>query len=634
MTTKLQSETSDKPSGNKARWLLALAVTVFLALAAVYAAIIPVFEGFDAQAHYGAAGYYRSDFTPPVLNEQAAKRSYELIAQPPLYYIVSALAATGWPIDEASRVAQASVNAYFDKSLSHRQSISLPDAPFVDLAPAWIARLVALLGGLGVVLCTWWLARLLSPESLTFALAASAVAGLNPQFLFAAITISNDTWASATCALALAAGVDVVVRNRRPRTWLWVGVAFAVGTITKYSGLLVALPLAILFLFYLGQRGWREAAGALGFAVLGFVAVAGWWFVRTWLLYRELVPFNRIAEVLPTGHRAIPYSIPKTLEHIPWLVASFWGVFVSIVAPPMYLDATRWFMILGFVGLAIAAVLLLRRQDRRQVILMAVLLPWLLAVALGVLYRTRTINYGEQGRLGHIGASAFGIAMATGWQAYAPVRWRPVVHWAVAAFMVAISLAIIPFLQQSFGLPPPVVEPPVLERPVEVQFGAGMRLLGADLPAGAALEPGKALPVTLYFMTDEVIEGDYTLFLHVADDQDRLLYQFDGVPVDGRHPTRQWLPGQIFADTHLIQVDKITDDTLATLSIGFYPIDDPRQRQPITNAQGQPIGDRLVLARLRLHAQPVTPPDRPAQPLASWANGIALARADVDRERG
>ena len=65
--------------------------------------------------------------------------------------------------------------------------------------------------------------------------------------------------------------------------------------------------------------------------------VAGWWFVRNWLLYREIVPLERVAEVLPTGHRAEPYTWQRTFEYVPWLIASFWGVFVAVIAPPLYL---------------------------------------------------------------------------------------------------------------------------------------------------------------------------------------------------------------------------------------------------------------------------------------------------------
>ena len=612
-----------------ARWLLAGVVIVFLALALIYAAIIPVFEGFDAQAHYKAITYFRAERQLPILSPETVQRSYELVPHPPLYYVISALAATGWPIDEALDVARASINPYFDKSLSRRQSIVLPSAPWVALAPAWLARIVALAGGLLTIFCTWWLARLIVPATPTFALAAAAVATFNPQFLFTAVTISNDAWAAGMSALVLAMGADAVLRARTPRAWLWVGAAMGVAALTKYSTLFVGVPTAILYLLYLRQHGWRQGATALGLAALGFAGVAGWWFVRNWLLYGELVPLNRMAEILPTMRRPQPFDLARTLEYVPWLIASFWGVFVGVIAPPLYLDVTHWFMGLGLVGIAVAALRLRRNPPRAQVVLFAVLLPWLMVVALIVLHWTRTIEYGEQGRLAHIGASAFGVVMVAGWQAFAPERWRPVVHWAITGFMVAIAVLLVPFLQESFGVPAALAGTPAPDRPLNVRFDGGIRLLGVDLPAGAALAPGQALPLTLYFTTDQPIPDDYTLFLHLADDQDRMLYQFDGVPGEGHHPTRQWVPGQVFTDQHMIRVDEIPADSVATLSLGFYPIADPSARQIAYDGQDQPLGDRLVLAKLRLHPAAAQPAPAPAAPLASWQNGIVLDKAAV-----
>ena len=432
----------------RTRWLLLGLVVVYILVAGVYSAVIPVFEGFDAQAHFAAVQYFRSERSIPELTPATVARSYELIPHPPLYYALSALAAFPWPLEEASAVAKASVNAYFDKSLSTRESITLPGASWQDLAPAWAARFVSTLGGLIVLLCTWWMARRLAPCRPTFALAAAAIAAFNPQFLFTAVTISNDAWSAATAALALALGVDTVVAGRSPRAWLWVGAATGIAALTKYSTLAIVLPLGILYLLYLispvgiegndaarsaaeqalaGRHRWRVAFLALAYAAAGFLVIAGWWFVRNWWLYGEVVPLNRMAEVLPTMRRAEPYTWQRTFEHIPWLIASFWGVFVAVIAPPFYLDATRWFMLIGFggllFGLVLAAVYLRRTHSRpslRGLILYLVLLPWLGVVAAMVLYWTRTVEYGEQGRLAHVGASAFGVAMVAGWQAWLP----------------------------------------------------------------------------------------------------------------------------------------------------------------------------------------------------------------------
>ena len=235
----------------RTRWLLLGLVVVYILVAGVYSAVIPVFEGFDAQAHFAAVQYFRSERSIPELTPATVARSYELIPHPPLYYALSALAAAPWPLEEASAVAKASVNAYFDKSLSARESITLPGAAWQDLAPAWAARFVSTLGGLIVLLCTWWMARRLAPRAPTFALAAAAIAAFNPQFLFTAVTISNDAWSAATAALALALGVDTVVAGRSPRAWLWVGAATGIAALTKYSTLAIVLPLGILYLLYL-----------------------------------------------------------------------------------------------------------------------------------------------------------------------------------------------------------------------------------------------------------------------------------------------------------------------------------------------------------------------------------------------
>jgi hypothetical protein len=190
-------------------------------------------------------------------------------------------------------------------------------------------------------------------------------------------------------------------------------------------------------------------------------------------------------------------------------------------------------------------------------------------------------------------------------------------------------LALVPFLQSSFGLPHTASQPLTPDRPVAASFTGGMQLLGVDMPAGAALEPRKPLPLTLYFTTGTPIPDDYTLFLHVADAEDRLLYQFDGVPLQGRHPTRQWVPGQVFADTHTIVVDDIGQDGLATLSMGFYPIADRSTRVEVYDADGQAIGDRLVLAQLRLHKQGSHPKVAGSGPAGTWQNGIVLDKAEL-----
>ncbi len=108
----------------------------------------------------------------------------------------------------------------------------------------------------------------------------------------------------------------------------------------------------------------------------------------------------------------------------------------------------------------------------------------------------------------------------------------------------------------------------------------------------------------------------------------RLLYQYDGVPVQGRHPTAQWRPGAPFAETFVITSDVLTD-TLALLSLGFYPYDKPGERLAVRDASEAQIGDRLPLAQVRVHSQAPQPEVNQDPPVARWQEGIALAQAQL-----
>ena len=618
---------SDAMQGSRARWILAAAVAIYFTFVAAYALVTPIFEGFDAQAHYAAATFYRAERRLPELTPETVADSYELITQPPLYHALAGLAALGWPVEEARTLAQQSVNLYFDKSLSYRQSVVLPGASPAALAPAWIARFVSALGGLLTLLCTWWLACIVFSRWQWLALASVAVAVLNPQFLYTSISITNDAWSAGMAALALATAAHAALNGRNPRAWLWAGLALALAGLTKYSALLVAVPMGIFWLAYWRRDGWRPALTGAFWAAGGFALLAGWWFARNLWLYGEIVPFERMAAVLPTMRRAVPYDLARTLAHVPWLVASFWGVFVAIIAPPWYLDATRWFMIGGLTGLVPALRFVRRALDGLSLVYLA-LLPWLAIVALSVLYWTQTVEYGEQGRLAHIGASAFGVTMAVGWAGWVPARWRSLMHGLLVAVMLVLATAGFLVLRDAFALPPVVNAIPAPQRAMDVRFDGGMRVVGVDFPAGAAAAPGSSLPVTVYFTTDAPIAEDYTLFIHLAGAGDELLYQFDGVAQAGRHPTRQWVPGVVFSDRYDLPIPGTARPQLATLSLGFYPAEDAVQRRPVMDASGQVLGDRLVVAPVRIVGPEQDSPDAGPR-LARFDNGITLLDAEL-----
>ena len=612
------------------RLLLGLLIALFVGLAALYVWTIPLFDGPDEYAHFAYIGYLAQEKQLPRLDEASASISHQLIQQPPFFYAVAAL-AVGWlPIEEA--LAGAVPNPYLEKGLSYRAYLTLPNvAPESQWAP-YGARLVSLLGATLAVLGTWMLVRRLLPQAAWAAYVAAALVGFNPQFLFSAATITNDTWAAAlpVWALWLATAADA-----SPHPWrVWVGTGALVGAaaLTKYSALAVMVPLAIMALLQCRSRGWRYLVQSAASGALGFGIVAGWWFAYTGLAYGEAIPFTQMVALQPSMRWSPPLDWrDETLwRGVRWLVRSYWGVFgYGIIAPAAYHGVVQNMLLAVIVGYGLWAVRSLFERVNGFGLALLLASSWFVMAFASLLNWMRLMRYTDQGRLLFPAAPALAILIVLGWLAWMPRRIQPWGAAVTVGLMIGLGFSQIETLNTAYAMPPKLTELQAFDRPTEARFEGGMTLLGIDLPAGATLEAGKALPLTLYWTTRSIIPVNYTLFIHLADSENRLLYQFDGVPYGGRHPTRQWLPDQRFADSYTLLVSEVESEGVATLSLGFYPYEDPNQRQSvIAMTTGAVLGDRLTLASVRLLTE-ADPLPFTTIPAARWQKGIELANYET-----
>jgi 4-amino-4-deoxy-L-arabinose transferase-like glycosyltransferase len=618
-------------------WLLGALLTLFVGLALVYSWAIPLYEGPDEYAHLEYTAYLLQAKKLPQLDAATAAISHQLVQQPPLFYALSAV-VVGWlPVDVA--LSSAEVNPYINKNLSHRAYLTLPDAPPESVLAPRAARLVSLLGASLAMLGTWLLARRLLPQSPWAAYVAAAIVGFNPQFLFSAATITNDTWAAALPVWALWLALTATESPHPWRVWFGVGVVVGAAALVKYSALAVIAPLFVVGLRQVQQRGWRDwrflsqnAASAL----LAFLLVAGWWFVRTMLLAGELIPLDRMIALQPGMAWPAPraWSDPSLWQSVSWLLRSYWGVFgYGIIAPAAYHGVVQNMLLVALLGLAVWGVRALLDRASRHWLPLLLAGIWFVCAFAGLVNWMRVMRFTDQGRLLFPAAAAVAILILLGWMAWLPRRLQPWGAAVAVALMVGLGISQVETLHAYYAMPPVLAGEEVYDRPIEARFEGGMTLLGIDLPAGAAVDAGGSLPITLYWTTESIIPANYTLFIHLADSENKLLYQFDGVPYNGRHPTRQWQPGQRFADQHTLTVSKNAleegMDTLAMLSVGFYPYNAITKRQAaVALATGAPLGDRLPLASVRVHA---VAPEIPlsSAPIARWQQGIELASRNV-----
>jgi hypothetical protein len=92
---------------------------------------------------------------------------------------------------------------------------------------------------------------------------------------------------------------------------------------------------------------------------------------------------------------------------------------------------------------------------------------------------------------------------------------------------------------------------------------------------------GDILQVTLFWHTAQRLDTRYKIFLHLTDDQGLLRAQRDAEPLGNLAPTTTWEPRQTIVDHHglLLPADLPPGDYRLTL--GLYPLDDPRARLPV-----------------------------------------------------
>lgn len=137
---------------------------------------------------------------------------------------------------------------------------------------------------------------------------------------------------------------------------------------------------------------------------------------------------------------------------------------------------------------------------------------------------------------------------------------------------------------------------PALANAVAASFGGEVRLLGYEVAADS-LGAGRPLTVTLAWQAEQPMEISYSVFLHLLDQDGRIVAQRDAVPRAGQLPTSLWLSGEVVTDSYLLQPEQPLTPGAYRLIAGLY---DPAsgQRLPVSGAPGESGGDFVALGEV------------------------------------
>lgn len=659
---------------------LPLFLVGFVAVGAIYALVTPLFEISDELWHYPMVKRLADGGGLPVQDLDPAKAGpwRQEGSQPPLYYAVMAL-ATRW-IDTGDMAQVRWLNPHVDNGIitpdgnnnivihTYRET-SWPWAGTV-LAVRLI-RLLSVLLGAGVVYFTYRLALELAPEQYGLALAAAAFAGFTPMFLFVSASVNNDTLAVCLSSAALWLMARWIrVPGRKPeagsralalpaRELVLMGAILGGAALSKESALgLFALAGAAVVYAHLKAAGffdqnrlaWRALRSSLGPCALSLLVVfglagliCGWWYWRNYQLYGDWLGWNAFVAIV--GKRPHPATLAQLWGERVGFMQAYWGLFggVSVPMPDWVYLVLNVMAGLGLLGAGWGAVqtAVRRRATLTSLAQWAMLVGWIILIIIALIRWTST-TWASQGRLIFPAISAISVLLVFGLRRLGrqlSVLFRPlsfVFHPAAAVGFMALLSAAVPFVLIAPHYAPPAAltagQMAAISHRVDADFGGEMKLLGYDLDAASVL-PGGTLKLTLYWQSQMAMDRNWSIFLHLVDDQNIIVAQRDRYPGMGALATTLLTPGQTFADRYVISVPEAAFSPVnAHLEVGLYDLQDGA-RSPLAGAQSASAAlpsspDALAFAPLEIQARPGPIPNAFRQ---NFGNQIELTGYTMDQ---
>jgi 4-amino-4-deoxy-L-arabinose transferase-like glycosyltransferase len=624
MNTNLKS-----PISNIQYPTITLILATFITLGITYSLITPIFEAPDEIYHYFFIKHLADGKGLPVQSPEGPGLWEQEGSQPPLYYLIGALATFWIDTSDAEDLLwhnpQANVGIPLDPGnknvIVHTQRESFP---FRGTALAvHLVRLLSVLLGAGTVFLTYKLALVIFPDQEHLAVGAAALNAFIPQFLFISGAINNDnliTFLASLALLLLTRNIQYPISNSIRilgiRYWILLGFVLGLACLSKLNGLgLLILTAAVLITEAYRRRSARPLVGGM-LALAVALVVAGWWYLRNWALYGDLSGLNMMLAVV--GRGSPPSSLSELWGEFRGLRMSFWalfGWFSILVAPAAYaiLDATSLFALAGLV------VWFVRRFASRQaegrwtggaaLRSLGVLILWLAIVFAGLVRWTWTTP-GTQGRLLFPAISALSILLVLGLSQLVPGRYAKITVSVMSlAMFVFAALCPLLYIGPAYAKPSTLSAdevPPDVVR-LNVDFGSKIRLLGYQLDREEActersrsIRPGESLGITLYWQSLVEMKENYYLFIHLLGRRRELVGNEDTYHGWGTYPTSLWKPEEIIADTYQLP---ISEDALAPslvrVDVGLY---DPSTKQGVTvfDQEGQPIGNSVVVGQVKM----------------------------------
>lgn len=561
---------------------LAVILLVYLLVTAAYGIINPLFEAPDEHMHYFTVQTLSETWRLPVADDPVDGWMGQEAAQPPLYYLASAVLIT--PID----TSQAKEEIWFNPftRLGDASSPANTNAFVHSVAESWpwqgwvlaahVLRLFSAVIGLGTLLFIWRSARVVWPEKHNRAFLATALVAFLPQYNFLHASISNDPLVIFFCAATLWQLLRFWYEGTTTRRLLLLGVTIGLAMLSKMAGLLL-LFYAIGFLAVLSWRQVKGLRPLLETAVKNILLAAvpalllgGWLLVRNWLLYEDITAASVFIRVAG-GDRQ--YNLGQVLGETSGLWRSLFGVFgwMNVALPPWLYLLWSALALLAVGGILLAVIRVIKRKSATaepsfNLSLQSLLRPpFVLAVWVFVVY-AGLVQFllktpAAQGRLMFPALVPLSLGMA-----YALSQWRNrSLVWVGPFFLLSVSLfSVLYVIPKAYEIPPLIEESAVPDDAsrIERDMEQGLWLAAASIETETAAHH-EWIWLTLYWTADAPPEEPPVYVLELFGRDTELLGKVQSYHGGGLFPAILWPQDKVMVDHVALRVEAAPDAPVA-----------------------------------------------------------------------
>jgi hypothetical protein len=111
------------------------------------------------------------------------------------------------------------------------------------------------------------------------------------------------------------------------------------------------------------------------------------------------------------------------------------------------------------------------------------------------------------------------------------------------------------------------------------------------------VKAGETIKLALYWRAQKKMAEDYTVFVHLVDEEGTLWGQHDSQPVNGYYPTSFWDQDEVVKDEHAFVVSEDAPLGKYRIEVGMYRLADG-QRLTIVCQDGQVLDDKALLSEI------------------------------------